>query len=469
MKRFMGVMTAVTLAVLGWADSARAQGIIFPGAGATHLGMAGASTAAPVDALGALYWNPAAVSGLPRNEFAVGGEGIYSNIHLASSLPDALGGQSGETRSDSGFGLASAVGLVYHLPDSGLTAGLGLMTLAGGAVNFPGDPNNPILASTGPGGRVFLGPLYSSTTAVAITPTVSYQVTDNVAFGFGPVVDVAVPSFDPAYFGTPSRLDPNAPLQYPSATHNRPFWGGGFRAGLYTHVLPTLDVGFGYTSPQWFERWTFNTHDARGNPQEVSLKVSLPAIYSLGLGWRPTDRLLLASDLRYLDYANAEMFGDSIPTPGLAWRSVWALALGSQYRLTDAVALRLGYLWNQNPVPDVGTIFQAQAPGIGMHTITCGASADLNEWITLSLGYAHVFENSTSGSSVLEQAGLRTRLSASTDLLLFGLHVKFGPPPSRTAVASAAPAADPMPAELSSLGSPSVASRPGQPWVGPMP
>ena len=39
---------------------AQAQiGMIFTGAGAVNRSMAGASTAAPIDASGALYWNPA--------------------------------------------------------------------------------------------------------------------------------------------------------------------------------------------------------------------------------------------------------------------------------------------------------------------------------------------------------------------------------------------------------------------------
>lgn len=52
---------------------ARAQGLYLPGGGAAHTSMGGVSTANPEDAIGALYWNPAAIGRLRRSEVAVGG------------------------------------------------------------------------------------------------------------------------------------------------------------------------------------------------------------------------------------------------------------------------------------------------------------------------------------------------------------------------------------------------------------
>ena len=52
-------------------ETAWAQGIIFPSTGAKHRSMAGASTAAPLDAAGATYWNPAAMAGLEESEIFI--------------------------------------------------------------------------------------------------------------------------------------------------------------------------------------------------------------------------------------------------------------------------------------------------------------------------------------------------------------------------------------------------------------
>src|SRR6476619_5735172 len=166
MRACFRVGVAAIVAVLAWPASATAQpGLYLPGNGAVQGGMAGVSTAAPIDALGALYWNPAAIGRLGHNDVSIGGAFIYPDISVSSSIPRPLlgGPQSGRTRSDSGFPLLSSLGVVYKIdPDSPLTYGLGLLSLGGGGVNFPGDPSNPAVAPTGPFGRTVIGPVYSS-------------------------------------------------------------------------------------------------------------------------------------------------------------------------------------------------------------------------------------------------------------------------------------------------------------------
>src|SRR5690242_13692877 len=129
---------AALAVILGAPSLVTAQGLYLPGAGAVQGGMAGASTATPVDAIGALYWNPAAVGRLGHSEVSIGGGFVYPNIHVASSVPQPDQGRIafGETRSDSGFGLAPTLGVVYAPEDSPLSYGLGLIALGGGGVNF---------------------------------------------------------------------------------------------------------------------------------------------------------------------------------------------------------------------------------------------------------------------------------------------------------------------------------------------
>src|SRR5262249_821764 len=153
----------------------------------------------------------------------------------------------------------------------------------------------------------------------------------------------------------------------PTGTHSRPFWGGGFRAGLVYSLTDRLDVGFGYTSKQWYETWKFYARDELGLPRTLTLNVTLPAIYSWGVAYRPTDRLLLATDLRYIDYKNSELFGTRVVDGGLGWRSVFAAAVGGRYQVTDRAALSAGYVYNDNPIPSTGTLFNIQAPAITRH------------------------------------------------------------------------------------------------------
>jgi len=93
--------------------------------------MGGVSTATPIDALGALYWNPAAIGRLGRNEASIGGSFIYPDIYVSSSRPRLDGTvASGRTRSDNGFPLVPSIGVVSKLDnESPMTFGFGLVAL----------------------------------------------------------------------------------------------------------------------------------------------------------------------------------------------------------------------------------------------------------------------------------------------------------------------------------------------------
>jgi hypothetical protein len=64
----------------------------------------------------------------------------------------------------------------------------------------------------------------------------------------------------------------------------------------------------------------------------------------------------------------------------------------------------------------------------------------------MSLGYAHGFENSVSGS-VLQQSFMNTRLDSRYDAIVIGLSFKFGAKPCREAgdCVSLSPATEPGP------------------------
>jgi long-chain fatty acid transport protein len=430
----LGILSALSLLAAPTFGRAQ-QGLYLPGGGAAHVSMGGASTATPVDAIGALYWNPAAIGRLGRSEVSIGGAFLFPEIGLESTAPGLRGPRTGRTRSDSGAGVASSLGVVYQPDDQRLTLGMGLMTLGGGGVNFPGDTTNPILSGVGPLGNV-QGPISSAITLVQMTPTAAYRVTDRLVFGLGPTASIAVTSFDPAFFGQPDDANGDGIGTFPTGSHSRPFWGGGFRAGFVYSVTDRLDVGFGYTSPQWFERWTYHARNELGAPRTLTLNATLPAIYSWGVGYRATERLLFAVDLRYFDYRNTDLFGVPVREGGLGWRAVFAAALGGRYQVTDRIALSAGYVYNENPIPAVGTLFNVQGPAINQNTFAVGFTQDVTDSLSMSLGYAYGFRNTLSGP-VREANGLGVKISAETHQLTFAMQIRFGGTGRKRATAEA--------------------------------
>ncbi|MFO0844760.1 MAG: outer membrane protein transport protein [Gemmataceae bacterium] len=418
---YPALLVGALLAGGGLPSRLPAQGIVLPGAGPIHRSMAGASTAAPLDAIGAQYWNPAAMSGLHRSQVDVGSELVYPEIYLGSSLPNG----SGRTRSDSGLSAIPSIAMVYQPDGSPWTVGLGLQALAGGSVNFPSDPSNPILAPTGPLGRTVLGQEAATLSVLEIAPSLSYAVLDRLYVGGGPtLVNVGMTS-NPPIFGGRNDANGDGLFSFPSATSSRPFWGGGFRAGVYWEATDEVAVGFGFTSPQWFEPFRFNAKDEVGNPLRIGFKFSLPMILSWGVAYRGIDNLLLTADVRYFDYKDTDLFGVKVRDGGLGWQDVFAVAIAGQYQLGERASVRLGYLYNQNPIPDPATLFNIQVPGIVQHSICAGLTLRMNDWIDASLAYVHAFNNSIQGN-LLEERRIFTQIDAAADSFILGVTVRYG-------------------------------------------
>jgi long-chain fatty acid transport protein len=427
-RAYFWIGSVVLLALL---PSSYGQGIIVPSAGPINSAMAGASTAAPVD-FGGSYWNPAILSGLDDQEFLLGSALALPSLHLQSSVPaGAVGGlfpptsRFGEARSNSGVASGLATGFSFRLADdSPLTLGIGIFGLVGGGVNFNGSYQVPILTPRQPPNYAGVGPIFANLSILGISPMASLRLSDRLSVGAGPIITAGTPSFNPAFFAA----GPKGPLglpTFPAATNARPYWGGGFQVGLLYELNEAWNLGFSYKSPVWQERWDFNATYPNLSPRRIGIQASLPEILSWGVAYKGLPRTLIDVDLRYIDYANTSLFGTKVIDGGLGWRSVFAVAVGTQYQATDRIVLRAGYLYNTNPIRDVTTLFNVQAPGIITNTFTVGASYDLTEDVTFSLAWMHGFRNSIQGP-ILQLPNSSVRLDAQVDTLWAGFNVKFG-------------------------------------------
>lgn len=428
-RRIPAAMVAVILTLI--ANTALAQGLINPGAGPINRAMAGASTAAPVD-FGSTYWNPANLSGLERSEFLLGSELVIPSTHFTSSLPAGSirglypsKGLYGVSRSDSGVVPNLATGAAFKLDDnSAWTYGIGVFGLAGGNVNFAGSTTQPLLRPRIPGKSFGFGPIWSNASVLTINPSASMRVTDQLSIGGGPVISSMNVGFDPAFFA-PGVKDTTGLPTFPAGTNSRTFWGGGFQIGLLYELNANWNLGFSYKSPIWMERWAYNSETPTQQQRRIGVQAQIPAIYSWGVAYKGIDRALIDVDLRYFDYANAHLFGQSIRDGGLGWNGVFALATGGQYALTDRLTLRAGYLYNTNPIPAPLTLFNLQLPAIVTNTMSFGASYKLTEDITFSAAWVHGFRNSIQGG-VKEEPGAFTKLDVQTDSIIAGLNIQFG-------------------------------------------
>ena len=287
---------ALLAAVLLYLPSiANAQGIVVPGVGPVNRSMGSAAVAAPIDAAGAIHWNPASLSGLEHSEFMVGVELLQLDNHLTSSITGT--DISGSTRSDSGLSVLPTVAVAFQPKDSRWSYGLGLFAVGGFGVNYPGDLNNPILSP--PLG----GPVYSKLSVLQLVPTAAFKLTDRLSIGFAPTVTMMEANLDPDLLNSPNPV-------YPSATHSRTHWGLGFQAGVYYEMDCCWRLGASYKSPQWTEELTFyDSNPINGMPQTLRMNLDYPGIVSAGAAYYGVPGLVWAIDFRYVDYANTDLFG----------------------------------------------------------------------------------------------------------------------------------------------------------------
>lgn len=386
------------------ASNAQGQGIFISATGPVNRSMGGAGTAAPLDSLGSLFWNPGSISALPEDELSIGFAAVFPDLQTESFIP-GLGG--GSTSAEPGVTPLPNVGWIHRPENSAVTYGLGIFAAAGIRTNFPASMTNPVFTpqSNTPGVPGGLGQVYTQAEFLQLVPTASWQLTDELSIGIGPTVTLADMSLDPLVFDSPDDADGSGAPRYSSGHGTRTHWGGGVQAGAYYENDQGLHLGLTLKSPQWMETFQYNSEDELGRPQSQSVDVDLPMVISFGTAWSAQERLVLAADVRYYDYANTDGFDSSGFLPdgtvsGLGWNSIFSVATGIQYQLHQDLFVRAGYTFNENPIPDSQAFFNIGSPLYYQHQVHFGGSYRLCKQVWLNVAYTYYFESEISGPVV---------------------------------------------------------------------
>ena len=432
--------------VLGVAVApARAQfGVAVSGVGPINRSMGGAATAAPLDAAGSLYWNPATIGALGHSEMEFGVGILIPRTSLQSSVPaGAFGPNSptsnvrGNTGGNNGVFLLPMFALVYNPKDSPWSFGLGVFEIGGFGVNYPTVQTNPILNPGAPFGKG-VGPLYTQLQLFQFSPTASLKLTDQFYVGAQLNIDLGVLDLNPALTSVPSLVQtPGGPApSYPSGLQGRSRAGGGFQFGIYYEANEDWSFGASIKSPQWFDTYRFNSlNPTNGHAATPSFNIDFPLTGSVGFAYKGIQNLLLATDFRILDYRDTNGFrqggfdNQTGALRGLGWQNVFAIGSGVQYQWTDAFSTRIGYTFNLNPVGPAMTTYNIGSPTITQHSIALGGSYNVTKEFKLSVTYAHDFQNSITGPLVEpfvgKIPGSSVRTAATADSVYFGATVSF--------------------------------------------
>lgn len=401
-KRLAAFLTAI---VIQAGSLAHAQGIYLPTSGAVNRSMGGASTAAAVDAVGALYWNPAVISGLKESELGFGMDMLFVDLDLSSSIG---GVGSGHSESDSSATPIPAIGWVQKLNET-TTMGLGLGAVAGFSTNFPASLTSPVQAPQTLGG---FGRISTSAEFLQMTPVLSLQLTENLAIAAGPVVTIGKLQIDPFVFAAPDNANTIGPITgtYPIGSGSRYHFGLGAQLGLYYTGLQDISLGASIKSTQYMEQFRFQSQDEQGFQRYLKFDLDLPMILSLGAAYHGLDDTILAIDLRYFDYKNTQGFGDAGFTAdgalkGLSWRNVFSVAVGGRRRLCEQLTVGAGYQYNTSPIRDSDTGINVASPLFQQHLLHTGMTIHMTEKVDVSMAYTFIADAEITGPILAAPAG----------------------------------------------------------------
>lgn len=395
---FGRIVALVTLFALLLETTAQGQGVNLRGVSPVNESMGGAATGCPIDAAGALNWNPATISALPGSEMAFSLGLILPYSSIESRVPTGPGTfAEGWTASETGALPVPNMAFVRQIENSRWSYGLGVFTIGGTQINYPCDPSNPILAPQDHGG---LGRLSAEVQVFQIQPTLAYELNEHWSVGVAPTITMG------RLVANPLFLAPHYADGYAAGTGTRYIWGGGFQAGVYYTTDIGWHAGASIKSPQWCEPFRYYSQDGSGNPVISEFDLDYPMIVSLGCSYSGFEKWILACDLRYFDYANTPGFDESGfnattgAANGLGWNSIMSVGIGAQRQLNEKMSARIGYVFNENPIPSESSTYNVASPLIIKHCVTLGGSYAMERNWMLSAAYTCCFEESVSGPIV---------------------------------------------------------------------
>ncbi|WP_422364717.1 OmpP1/FadL family transporter [Pelagibius sp.] len=276
------------------------------------------------------------------------------------------------------------------------------------------------LAVTSPFGLVTTNPegwvgryhaLDSRLTTINISPTAAFRINDYLAVGVGFVAQYLDAKLTNAVdFGTiGSGLGGMAGQEDGRAKLRADDLGFGFTLGLTITPVEGTRIGLGYRSQIAHTAKgdaAFDLGSGVGNTVSAltgqfvdggaQTSVTLPEQVSIGLHQDINDELAIMAEVQWTHWSRFQELRIEFDNPAQAdsvtlesWENSWFFALGGTYKPFDDWTFKLGVAFDQSPVPD--DTRTPRIPDEDRYWISGGISYDPYDWLSLSLGYTHIF------------------------------------------------------------------------------
>lgn len=324
---------------------AQAQGFQVNLQGQKQQAMSSAGTGLALDEA-SVFFNPGAVSHLKKNGVSLG-----VSPTIAHSTFESPNNQS-QARTNSPVSTPFTGYAVWGPEESKLKFGLGVYTPFGSTIQW----------EDGWSGRFQITKLQLF--SVFIQPTISYKISDKVGIGAGFIYGIG--KIDLRKNLPPPFVDANGDEGTAKLTGNAN--GIGFNAGIYVKPTEKISIGLTYRSQVNMKvnkgnaEFTVSPTFASTFPNgSFTSSLPLPQVITLGIGFKPTEKLLLAADVNFIGWsAYKELaFDFDNNTAGVQdtksarnYKDTYAFRLGGQYSIKENFHVRAGLAYQLTPVQD---------------------------------------------------------------------------------------------------------------------
>ena len=362
MKRIL-ITTALLAGVFSYAGGFRVslQGV-------KQLAMA--HTSAHTEDASVAFFNPAGISFIPNKlSVAVGGFGAITEVEYQSL--ETL--QSYKTENPLGTPLYAAI--AYKVTNN-VSVGLSVTTPFGSTVKWADDWTGREVVQ-----KMELKSFY-------FQPMVSYKFNDWASIGVSYIYAKGMVDWDKAVTNLGGTLNIN----------DEKATGSGFGLGFYLKPSSNLDLSIAYRSAVIMKAengvatFTGVPEAVLTSPQlnvgadgQDAFTAELPLVdeYTIGLTYKITPKWLVSADFNYhgweryskltLDFENAQVGNQADKTILVSpknFKNAKTFRIGTQYMLTDKLAGRLGYYFDESPYED--KYFIPETPSFDASVFTTG-------------------------------------------------------------------------------------------------
>ena len=441
------LIRSLVLAALsaGASSQAGASGFALIENNASGQGNAFAGAAATAEDASTVWFNPAGMMSLEKDQVVMVGHFISpdSSFSDGGSTGAAVLGSQPLTGPDDDGGFNAMVANFYYVAklDENMKFGFGMTTPFGLATRY--DDN-------------WVGRYHAVETdlkTINFNPSIAYKLNEDLSVGAGINIMLADVIFTSAIdFGAicyaaltpatctslgavPQQTDGFADLH--GDNFSSPDFG--FNLGLMYNLSEATRLGVAYRSEVTLDvegtadftvpsAAAFVLSSGTFTDSGINSSVTLPQSLSVSVKHDMTDLTLLADitwtgwssfDELRIKYDNVNQ-PDSVTTE--SWEDVMRYSLGADYKYSDALTLRAGWAYDETPIPD-GERRTARVPGNDRRWLSFGGTYMLDEEFTIDVGYSHLFISNTVINNTYESsvptlaATLTGEYEASVDIL----------------------------------------------------